>query len=117
MTNITDTSQDDRTMAVITYIIAIFSTFLGPLIIWLIKKDQSKFIAYHALQALIFNAAVAVGYLIASMTAIFLIGLLILPIVGIIHVVFMILAAVASSKGEWYEIPVVGKFARQAAGI
>ena len=33
---------------------------------------------------------------------------------GIAHVVLLIIAAMAAMRGEWYEIPFVGKYARQA---
>ena len=42
-------TQDERTMAMLAHLLGIVTGFLGPLVIWLIKKDQSKFVAYHAL--------------------------------------------------------------------
>ena len=117
MTNITDTSQDDRMMGMIAYVLGFFFPIIGPLIIWLIKKDQSRFVSYHALQALIFTAVTSVATTVAWFLTAVLIGWLLVPVVGIVHLAFCILAAMAANRGEWYEIPAIGKFARQSAGV
>ena len=113
----TAVTQDDKTMALIAYLGGAFISFLVPLIIYFMKKDQSKFVAYHAMQALIFHIAMLVGYIIGGALTMVLIGFLLLPVVGILSLVYSIIAALAANKGEWYEIPVVGKYARQQAGV
>ena len=110
-------SQDDRTMGMLSYILGIFTGFVGPLVLWLIKKDQSKFVAYHALQALILHAVVVIGYILSGFLVIMLIGFLTYPAFFILGLVFSIIAGMAANRGEWYEIPVIGKFARQQAGL
>jgi len=112
-------SQDDRTMAMLAHILPIFTGFLGPLIIWLIKKDQSKFVAYHGMQALFFQIAVAVLYIASFVLMMVSFGLLFfVPLaVWVISLVFHILAGMAANRGELYELPVVGKMARQQVGI
>lgn len=112
-------SQDDRTMAMLAHILPIFTGFLGPLIIWLIKKDQSQFVAYHGMQALFFQIAVAVLYIASFVLMMVSFGLLFfVPLaVWVISLVFHILAGMAANRGELYELPVVGKMARQQVGI
>lgn len=39
-------SNDDRIFAMLIYVSSFFTTFIGPLIIWLVKKD-SPFVDYH----------------------------------------------------------------------
>ena len=111
------TTQDDKTMAMLSYPLGIFTGFLGPLILWLVKKDQSKFVAFHALQALILHAFVVAGYILSSLLVFVLIGFLTYPIFFIIGVVYSVLAGLAANKGDWYEIPIVGKLARQQVGL
>ncbi|HTL31303.1 MAG TPA: DUF4870 domain-containing protein, partial [Tepidisphaeraceae bacterium] len=36
--------KDSKTMALLCHLLPIFTGFLGPLIIWLIKKDSSPFV-------------------------------------------------------------------------
>ena len=110
-------TQDDKTMAMLAYLLGIVTGFAGPLILWLLKKDQSKFVAYHALQALLLHAAVVVGYLLSFVLFFLIIGMFTLPIFVLLGLVFSILAGLAANRGEWYEIPVLGKIARQQTGF
>ena len=110
-------TQDDKTMAMLAYLLGIVTGFAGPLILWLLKKDQSKFVAYHALQALLLHAAVVVGYLISFVLFFLIIGMFTLPIFVLLGLVFSIVAGLAANRGEWYEIPVLGKIARQQTGF
>lgn len=110
-----DVTQEERTMGMLAYILGIFTGFLGPLIIWLIKKDQSKFVAYHGLQALILHGVVTVGYILSSFLTFLLIGFLTYPLFFILGLVYSIIAGLAANKGEWYAIPVIANYARQGA--
>ena len=110
-------TSEDKTLALIAYIGGVFVSFLVPLILYLVKKDQSRFVAFHAMQALIFHIAILIGYFVAFALTPVLIGFLIFPLVGVLSLVFSILAALAANRGEWYEIPVVGKFTRQQLGV
>lgn len=109
-------TQDDKTMAMLAYLLGLFTGFAGPLILWLLKKDQSKFVAYHALQALLLHAAVVLGYIISFVLFFLIIGMFTLPVFIVLGLVFSILAGLAANRGEWYDIPVLGKIARQQTG-
>ena len=54
----TSVAPEDKTMGMVAYILAIFTSWIGPLILFLVKKDQSKFVAFHAMQALTLMGAV-----------------------------------------------------------
>ena len=110
-------TQDDKTMAMLSYILGIFTGFLGPLILWLVKKDQSKFVGFHALQALLLHAVVVLGYILSSLLVVVLIGFLTYPAFFVLGLVFSILAGLAANRGEWYEIPVIGPIARRQTGL
>ena len=49
-------TQDERTMAMLMYILTIFAGWLSPLIFFFVKRD-SKFVGFHALQTLFFHIA------------------------------------------------------------
>ncbi len=98
-------SQDDKNMALIAAVVGIF-TILGPLIIFLVKKDQSRYVAYHALQSTFLS-------LLHFLWIIPVANLFLGPIGSLINLVFQIMAAMAINKGEWYEAPVIGKFVKQ----
>jgi len=104
-------SSDSTTMALLCHLLAIFTGFVGPLIIWLIKKDQDAFVAYHGKEALNFaiTAFIAcVGCIILSFIP--FIGLLffflVLPLLCLAIPIFMIIATISTSKGSYYKYPV-----------
>jgi len=79
--------------------------FLGPLLVYLVKKDEHPFIADQSREALNFNISVFI-YFIASAILIPLgVGLLALPVVFIAWLVLTIIAAVRANNGEPYRYP------------
>jgi hypothetical protein len=111
-TGSSEITQDDKTMAMVAWLIGIVTGWVGPLIIYLVKKDQSKFVAYHALQATFFHVAIIVLYMASAFT------FLISGAAGVLlSLVFSIIAGLAANRGEWYEVPLIGKFTKQQVGI
>ncbi len=37
-------SNDENIMAMLIYLLSLFTSIIGPLIIWLLKKDESKLV-------------------------------------------------------------------------
>ena len=111
-----DTTQDDRLWSMLAYVLTFFAPIIAPLVIYLIKKDQSRFVAFHALQSLFLHLGLIVGSTILGiLTLIPIVGCLaVIPwaALGIAGLVFTIIAAIKSSGGEWYEIPFIGPLAR-----
>ncbi len=87
------------------HLLAIVTGFLGPLVIWLIKKDQSKFVDDQGKEALNFQITVLIAMLIAGATTLICIGVVLVPAVGIADLVFCIIAAVEANKGVAYRYP------------
>ena len=85
--------------------------FLGPLIVWLIKKDSMPFVDDQGKEALNFNITVAIASLILLLLSImtFGIGLIIaIPlwvVIGITWLVFTIIAAIKANEGVRYRYP------------
>ncbi len=102
-------SPDDKNMGMLAHLLGIFTFFLGPLIIWLIKKDQSKYIDEQAKEALNFQITASIALFGCSILIIIpFVGCVMLLIVLAAHVtrlVFSIIGTVAASKGEMYRYP------------
>lgn len=83
--------------------------FLGPLVIYLMKKDESPFVADQAKEALNFYISVSIIALILfvlSLTVILVILTLpLLLVLGIGALVLSIMAAIRASNGELYRYP------------
>lgn len=86
--------------------------FIGPLVIWLVKKDTLPFVADQAREALNFGILVSALFVILTVLTVVTFGIgivLTLPlmfVVGIATLVFSIIAAVKANGGERYRYPV-----------
>lgn len=101
------TSSDERLLAMLVYVTSFFTTIIGPIIIWLIKREESAFIDYHGKEYLNFVISYFVYGIVAALSMLILIGFLLAPIVGIAAFVFTIIAAVKAYNGEMYRIPLI----------
>ena len=108
--------RDDRTMAMLAHLLTIFTGFIGPLVIYIIKKDQSRFVAFHALQALYFSIAVAVASIIAAISMLIMIGFCLLPALGIGALIYPIILALKANEGRWDKYWLVGEWAASSTG-
>jgi uncharacterized membrane protein len=134
-----EVSQDDRTMALLAHVLQVVTWFIGPLVIFLLKR-QSRFAAFHALQALLWQVLIMVVGM-GGMIAFFVLMFTSMPMGGspplhppaapppvfflfplfwagwmLIWVLTLVLALVygiKASKGEWAEYPVLGAVARR----
>jgi len=101
-----ETTEDDRMWGLFAHLSPLVLGFLGPLIIWLIKKDESQFIATEAKEALNFQLAVMIASLICiPLIFAFCIGVLLMIVVGIGSLVYAILAGMEAHKGNHYAYP------------
>jgi uncharacterized Tic20 family protein len=98
-------TKDDQNMGLLTHILGIFTGFLGPLIIWLVKKDQSVFIDDQGKETLNFKITTLLAYLVAGALSCLFIGLFIIPVIFLLEVIFGIMGAMANSRGEAYRYP------------
>lgn len=104
-------TQDDRTMGMLCHIAAFaghlipFGNIVGPLVLWLIKKDQSAFVDDQGKESLNFQITVTIAMVISFAFVCVFIGYFMIFGVWIAAVVYTILAAVAANKGIRYRYP------------
>ncbi len=131
-------TQDEKTMAMLAHILQIFTWWIGPLVIFLVKQD-SKFVRFHALQALLWQITLMVlgmiGVLLwfavilstvfssagraaanqAPPVALFIgMGFVWLGLAAIYfsNIVLGIVFGIKAGHGEWASYPLLGKWAR-----
>lgn len=104
-------SKDERNWALFCHLAGLagyvipFGNIFGPLLIWLLKKDQSPYIDYHGKEALNFQISFTL-YLIVCVIAVFLlVGIVLLPIVAVIGLILIVIAAVKANEGQYYRYP------------
>jgi len=81
--------------------------FLGPLVVWLMKKDKSEFVADQAREALNFQLAVLVAAVVCAATCI---GIVVLPVIAIAAIIYPILGGLEANKGVVYRYPYTIRF-------
>lgn len=84
--------------------------FVGPLVVWAIKREEHPFVAEHAREALNFNLTLLIYLIVAGILAFVLIGIPLLIAIGIAWLVLTIIAAVRAANGESYRYPLTIRF-------
>lgn len=100
-------TSDERLLAVLSHLLAIVPGIgiLGPLVIYLLKKDDSAFVAANSKESLNFQISVFIAYVIGAILVIVLIGILLLWIIGILNVVLVIVATIRATENKVYRYP------------
>ena len=105
-------SDDAKTMAMLCHLLAFlgligipFGNILGPLVVWLLKKDSDPFIDDQGKEALNFQITMTIAAIISAFLTLVLIGFLLLLVIGIAWVVLIIIAALKAKDGEAYRYP------------
>jgi uncharacterized Tic20 family protein len=82
-----------------------FGHILGPLIVWLMKRETHPFIDDQGKESLNFQISMSLYTLVAALTLCIVIGIVLLPAMVVLNVVFVIIASIKASSGEAYRYP------------
>lgn len=111
-------TSEERTMGLLAHLAAFaglvvpFGNIAGPLVLYLVKREESEFIADQAREALNFNLTMTLAGIVAGILILVLIGILLLPLVGLAWLVLTIVAAIKANEGEWYRYPINIRFVK-----
>jgi uncharacterized protein len=116
--NMQAVSRDERTWAMLAHlsgllgysVLPAFGHILGPLIIWLVKKDQSWFIEDQAKEALNFQISMSIYAIISGVLVVVLIGFLLLGILYVLGIILIIIASLKANNGVQYRYPFTIRF-------
>jgi uncharacterized Tic20 family protein len=78
---------------------------VGPLVVWLAKRNDSPEIDAHAKESINFQLSMLIYNVVAGILCIVLIGIPILILLHILNVVFVIVASIQASEGRLYRYP------------
>ena len=113
-------AQDERRWSVIAHLsilLDLITAIGGPvaaLIIWLVYKDRSRMVAFHALQSFWYQVAwiviLSVGWSITYILMFVLVGFVLVPVMAIVSIVPFVhqcYAAYKISQGVGYRYPII----------
>lgn len=98
--------KEERTFAMLCHLLGLVTNFVGPLVVWLIKKDTMPFVNEQGKEALNFYITVVIALIVSSfLIPVFFIGCALFAAVMIGAVVLTIMAAVKVNAGVHYRYP------------
>jgi uncharacterized protein len=98
-------TSDETTWSMLSHLGGIVLGFLVPLVVMLTKGNESPYTKYHSVEALNFQITILIGYVVASVLTLAVIGLILFPVLIIVNIVFCVMAGMAANKGETYKYP------------
>ena len=102
-------TPEERTLGLVCVLLQ-FLTVVGPLIVWLIKKDESAYLNALGKETLNFQLTLLILYVICGVLTIIVVGALLAPLVGLFGLVMIIVAAVKANEGIIYRYPFCFRF-------
>ena len=110
-----DTVHGERLWGMLAYMLTFVGAIIPPIVLYAVKREQSRFVAFHALQSLFLGVTTLVLWILIAH---------VLPrafeplfaVLWIMEMVYTVLAAVKAYDGEWYRIPIIGDWAAAQVG-
>lgn len=108
--------RDQRTYGMLCHLIALagylipFGNIIGPLIVWLIKKEGSPFVDEQGKESLNFQISITIYAIVAGILTMVVIGIPLLIAVGIFALVEIIIASIAANDGRSHKYPLNIRF-------
>jgi uncharacterized Tic20 family protein len=110
--NLPDSNPESGMWAALSHVSALsgfviqFGNIVGPLIIWLVKRDEMSFVDDQAKEALNFNISMTIYMAVAGVLIFVLIGIPIMIVLAITWLMLVIMAAVKANEGTAYRYPI-----------
>jgi len=111
------TNPEEKQWGMLTHLAALagligipFGSIIGPLIIYMIKKEEYEFVNDQGKEVLNFQITWSIIFIISAILILVGIGILMLIGFGIAWLVLVIVGTVAANRGEYYRYPFTIKF-------
>jgi uncharacterized Tic20 family protein len=105
-------SKDARKWAMFCHLSALVGVLgnglgflVGPLVVWLLKKEDDPFINEQGKEAVNFQITMFIALFVSGILVLVVIGIVLLIVVGIMMIVFPIIGAIRANEGESYRYP------------
>lgn len=108
--------KDERMWGMFCHLIAFsgymipFGSVLGPLIIWLIKKDEMPFVDDQGKESLNFQLTMLIAVIVSAILMFVVIGFFLIGVLIIYQIVVIIIASIKANDGVRYRYPYTIRF-------
>ena len=91
-------------------VLSFFFSFIPALVIYVVKKDDSPYVAEHAKEALNFQISLLIYFVISGILVLLLVGILLLIALGIGSLILYIIASIKAADDILYRYPFTIRF-------
>ncbi len=112
-------TKDERLWGMLAHLSAVagligipFGNIIGPLVIWLIKKNEMPFVDDQGKEALNFQITMTIIFIISAFLVFVLIGIPMLILVYVVTFILTIIAAIKANDGVAYRYPLTWRLIR-----
>ncbi len=108
--------KDERLWGTLCHLISFsgyiipFGSVLGPLIIWLIKKDEMPFVNDQGKESLNFQLTMLIAVIVSAILMLVFVGFLLLGVLIIYQIIVVIIASIKANEGVLYRYPYTIRF-------
>ena len=109
-------SSDERTWAMACHLSAFagwlipFGNIIGPLVVWLIKRDAFPLVNEHGKESLNFQLSLTIYFIVSLLLVFVIIGFFLIIALAIAQIILIILATVKANDGLSYQYPITIRF-------
>ena len=108
--------KEQRTWAMFCHLSALagllfpFGSVIGPLIVWLVKKEEMPLVAEHGRKSLNFQLTMMIAYIVCFMLMFVVVGVILLPLVGLFSLIMVVISAIKANHGKEVKYPMAIEF-------
>lgn len=99
-------TQDEKILGIVMHVLCLVGLpILGPLVVWLMKKDQSSYLDQQGRELLNFQLTYLLYAFLAALLLLALIGALLLPLLGLVVIILTVIGTARAAEGQIYRFP------------
>jgi uncharacterized protein len=106
------TEKSARTWSMLCHLSALtlfigipFGNLAGPLLVWLLKRNEYPRVDEHGKESLNFQLSMTIYALFAALLIVVLVGIPLLVVLVVVNIVLVVVASVKASNGEPFRYP------------
>jgi uncharacterized protein len=92
------------------YVFPFGGNVIGPLVVWLIKKEDYPLVNDQGKESLNFQITVLIAAVICFALVFVAVGIVLLPLLAVCNLIFIIIGSMKANAGEAYRYPVAIRF-------